>query len=319
VEEGRRVVPRVPPREERIRDDRAPEVGLAGTPAHALVHRLLQARADHVDVLAEVHEHHRGPRVLAVGVDPLGGELLVAEQEVQHLTPERRPLPLARAPDRRHHLGRDAVVDLGHQRPHRLGDLGRVDLAHGGHLADIVGTGAFTGPGRMAHCSAAMAPAILSTARPTRLRLAGFLTITLGGLLVGVGATLTWATVEPFDTPTKGVDLWEGRVALLAGLDAATASSRFTDAGQRDRIARALADELGEPYARVRARLEAVSRQFRVRLGSGILLVLAGGALAAVGGGLSIVWAGRWRPASRPAGETRPAANAPGGPGEAEV
>ncbi len=202
-----------------------------------------------------------------------------------------------------------------------------------------------------------MGPEILSTARPTRLRLAGFLTITLGGLLVGVGATLTWATVEPFDTPTKGVDLWEGRVALLAGaavlvsmvvmrllltvagrravaalilalgllaavlagLDAATASSRFTDAGQRDRIARALADELGEPYARVRARLEAVSRQFRVRLGSGILLVLAGGALAAVGGGLSIVWAGRWRPASRPAGETRPAANAPGGPGEAEV
>ena len=190
-----------------------------------------------------------------------------------------------------------------------------------------------------------MGPEILSTARPTGLRLAGFLTITAGGLLVGIGSTLTCATVEPFDTPTKGLDLWEGKFALLAGAavlvsmvvmrllltatgrravagailalgllsailagkDAATASSRFTNPEQRDRIARVLARELGEPYARVRARLEAVSRQFEVRLGPGIFLVLAGGALAAIGGGLSIPWAGRARPAAR----------VPGVPGEA--
>jgi len=202
-----------------------------------------------------------------------------------------------------------------------------------------------------------MGPEILSTARPTRLRLAGFLTITFGGLLIGLGSTLTWATVEPFETPTKGIDLWEGKIALLAGaavlvsmvimrllltvtarravavlilalgllaailagLDAATASSRFTNPGQRDRIARVLARELGEPYARVRGQLEAVSRRFEVRLGPGIFLALAGGALAAAGGGLSIVWAGRWRPTSRPAGETHPATDAPEGSGEAGV
>jgi hypothetical protein len=66
---------------------------------------------------------------------------------------------------------------------------------------------------------------ILSITRPTRLRLAGFLTLTLGGALLGLGALLSWATVGftrdaqgALDLPTKGIDLWEGGLVLAAGV-----------------------------------------------------------------------------------------------------
>ncbi len=66
---------------------------------------------------------------------------------------------------------------------------------------------------------------ILSTARPTRLRLAGFLCLALGGLLLGFGATRNWAVVGfPGDTkgtldlPWKGTDVWEGTLVLAAGV-----------------------------------------------------------------------------------------------------
>ncbi len=53
---------------------------------------------------------------------------------------------------------------------------------------------------------------IVSTARPPMIRLAGFLALTLGGLLVSLGSLMDWATVQPFSTPTGGVDLWEGTI-----------------------------------------------------------------------------------------------------------
>lgn len=68
-----------------------------------------------------------------------------------------------------------------------------------------------------------MRPEILSTARPSPLRLWGFLCTALGGLALGLGALSTWATVGfPQDTEGaadvvfKGVDTWEGIVVLLA-------------------------------------------------------------------------------------------------------
>jgi hypothetical protein len=140
-----------------------------------------------------------------------------------------------------------------------------------------------------------MAGEIVSTARPSKLRLAGFLALTLGGLLVSLGSLMDWAAVQPFDTPARGVDLWEGTITLaigfavlvgmilmrlvrrararqavavailglgliataLAGSAAIRANDRFTSPSQRDRIARALAIELGLPYEEVRARIEA--------------------------------------------------------------
>jgi hypothetical protein len=173
---------------------------------------------------------------------------------------------------------------------------------------------------------------IVSTARPSMLRLASFLPLTLGGLLVSLGLLMDWATVQPFGTPTRGVDLWEGTITLtigfvvlfgmilmrlvrprrarhavavailalgliaiaLAGSAAIGANERFTSPSQRDRIARALATELGLPYEEVRARIESTfSRRFRVSLRPGIVLVITGGVIVALGGALSLAWAAR--------------------------
>lgn len=63
---------------------------------------------------------------------------------------------------------------------------------------------------------------VLSTARPTPLRLAGFLAITLGGVLVGLGSLLDWAVVgfpgsSELDVATRGIDVREGVVTLAIG------------------------------------------------------------------------------------------------------
>jgi hypothetical protein len=171
---------------------------------------------------------------------------------------------------------------------------------------------------------------LASSARPTRLRLAGFIALTVGALLISLGSLMDWATVRPFDTPTRGVDLWEGDVTLAIGLVilvvmlamrvvgaarraavalllvlgiaaailaasvVARAHDRFTSPDQRDRIARELSAQLGLPYARVRSRLEAAfDARFHVSLEMGIFAVMAGGAMAAVGGGLSLAWVNR--------------------------
>ena len=61
-----------------------------------------------------------------------------------------------------------------------------------------------------------------STARPTRLRLLGFLVLVAGSVLAGIGATRAWAAIG-FVADTEGVadvsvygtDVWEGKVVLL--------------------------------------------------------------------------------------------------------
>lgn len=176
-----------------------------------------------------------------------------------------------------------------------------------------------------------MPTVILSTARPSRLRLAGFLTLAVGGTLLGVGAIGEWANVGGFDTPTAGIDVWEGLVALgvsfvsligllavrmtrpflaraiavvlivaglaaagLASADALRARTRFTDPGQRDRIARELAAQAGLPYEAIRAAIEEqFRRRFPVSLGPGIFLTMAGGVLVSVGGLLAWRWVER--------------------------
>jgi hypothetical protein len=177
-----------------------------------------------------------------------------------------------------------------------------------------------------------MAREIVSTARPSMLRLAGFLALTTGGLMISLGSLMTWAKVPPFDTPTRGTDLWEGTVALVSGVavlvgmvamrlmatvtarravavailalglsaaaiaaaDAVRATSRFTSSDQRDRIARELAADLHLPYEEVRSRLAAVyEKRFHVSVQPGLFVVMAGGLVAAIGGALSVAWAAR--------------------------
>ena len=186
---------------------------------------------------------------------------------------------------------------------------------------------------------------IVSTARPSMLRLVGFLTLTTGGLMISLGSLLPWAKVPPFDTPIRGTDLWEGIVALgigvvvlvgmltmrlmatpaarravavalvglglsgaIAAADAVRGDARFTSPGQRDRIARELATELHLPYEEVRSRLAAVyEERFHVSLQPGLFMVVAGGLLAATGGALSVAWAAR-----APPGHVEPERMGPG-------
>jgi hypothetical protein len=68
-------------------------------------------------------------------------------------------------------------------------------------------------------------PELLSTAKPTPLRLWGFLVLALGALVAGLGAVMDWAIIGfpsdmtgRLDTPVKGVDVWEGKVVLGAAV-----------------------------------------------------------------------------------------------------
>jgi hypothetical protein len=67
-----------------------------------------------------------------------------------------------------------------------------------------------------------MSGEILSTSRPTGLRLAGFFFLAFGATAAGVGATREWAAVGfpgdvlgAADVSVRGTDVWEGKVILL--------------------------------------------------------------------------------------------------------
>jgi hypothetical protein len=64
---------------------------------------------------------------------------------------------------------------------------------------------------------------IASTARPTGLRVAGFVCAALGAVLAGVGPTREWVAVgltadteHAADLSVHGIDVWEGKVVLFA-------------------------------------------------------------------------------------------------------
>ncbi len=68
-------------------------------------------------------------------------------------------------------------------------------------------------------------PEILSTARPSALRLWGFLALATGALVAGWGALSDWATLGfpgdtsgALDVAVKGADVWEGVVVLGAAV-----------------------------------------------------------------------------------------------------
>ncbi|HEX5950307.1 MAG TPA: hypothetical protein VFZ96_04850 [Actinomycetota bacterium] len=68
-------------------------------------------------------------------------------------------------------------------------------------------------------------PEILSTARPTPIRLSGFLFLVVGAVVAGLGALLGWAILGfpgdeqgTLDVAVKGVDVWEGKVVLACAV-----------------------------------------------------------------------------------------------------
>jgi hypothetical protein len=178
----------------------------------------------------------------------------------------------------------------------------------------------------------------LSTARPSRLRFAGFVTLVAGGALLGVGAIRTWGSVglSAEIDPTRaiagaipGIDVWEGKLALAAALvvligmlvlrlthSSATrrliavaitvvgfgsaalaltvaldAEDRFVQTEGLDAYARVLSEELDLPFDQVRRDIEEVFfEDLLVETGTGVWLTVAGGALAGIGGVLSLMW-----------------------------
>ena len=182
-----------------------------------------------------------------------------------------------------------------------------------------------------------MAREALSVSRPAPLRLVGFACTAIGALLVGLGATEDWATVHvpgvagaPI-SPFKGVDVWEGKIALFAGItilvlvivsrllagrtaargaaalivvlalgaaalaasDVARANTRFKADDGLERIARSVSEQLGLPFGGVLAQLKRVAPKLEIRAASGAYVTVAGGVLAAIGGILGFAWASR--------------------------
>jgi hypothetical protein len=179
---------------------------------------------------------------------------------------------------------------------------------------------------------------MLSTERPSALRLWGFVCTALGGLLIALGSLLTWSSsslgpkIQGIDT--KGIDTIEGKIVLAIGvavLLAIVALRMSTSVGVRRGIAIGVIvgslvaagltawdivakdDRLGLPAASDEAALiarqthlpedvlrEQLEKLAFVSLQPGIYVPLAGAVLGVVGGALGLAWAGR--EGARPSG-----------------
>jgi MFS family permease len=182
---------------------------------------------------------------------------------------------------------------------------------------------------------------MFSTARPSPLRLIHFVCTALGGLLMGVGALLTWATVslgpQIEGVETKGIDTTEGKIVLglavlvllsipalrmapsigarralvasvlLASL-AAGALALFDVLAKDDRLGLPALDEKQREVAEASGLPLPGIKQLQaltfVELKPGIYVALVGAVLGLAGGALGLAWIRR--------GELLPASDAPG-------
>jgi hypothetical protein len=168
---------------------------------------------------------------------------------------------------------------------------------------------------------------MLSTARPSSLRLIQFVFTALGGLLMGLGALLTWATVSLGPriegVETKGIDTTEGLIVLglaILVLLSIPALRMASSSGTRRAIAAfvllaslaagaltvwdilAKDDRLGLPALDEKQREVAKEsglplpgvKQLQaltfVELKPGIYVALGGSVLGVIGGALGLAW-----------------------------
>lgn len=135
----------------------------------------------------------------------------------------------------------------------------------------------------------------------------------VGGALLAIGSFLVWVTLSGggFDESTTGVDGSDGWITFAAGLVAILAGFLAIRSGRRaiavvvilaglvggglgvydaltvrDSIAEELAPQLGVSVEEARAGVDLLvdGGQLEISMGIGLILVLAGGALALIGG-----------------------------------
>lgn len=176
---------------------------------------------------------------------------------------------------------------------------------------------------------------MLTVEKPTSLRLWGFLLTVLGGAAIAFGSISDWAAISLGNTavnavPTKGVDVWQGKVTLLLGvliivgilglrvnnLDlrrisavgivvlalAASAiavwsvSSLRSVAGDAGLAAvTAAAERTGVSAAEAQRLVAQLLDRFGIEIQAqaGLWMVIGGGVLATVGGVLDLTWVRR--------------------------
>ena len=173
---------------------------------------------------------------------------------------------------------------------------------------------------------------MLAVVKPSPLRLWGFLLTVVGGALMAFGSIGDWATISLGGSsegavPTKGIDVWQGKVTLilgalivvgilalrfvqpqrrnamaiaiivaaLAGLSLASWSLLALKSIVHDNGVEALTHILeGQGVATTKARqlvLDAMSKQgIAVKAQIGLWMTLAGGVLATAGGFVDLAW-----------------------------
>jgi hypothetical protein len=164
---------------------------------------------------------------------------------------------------------------------------------------------------------------MLAVVKPSPLRLWGFLLTVIGGALVAFGSIGNWAAISLGGgtvnaVPTKGIDVWQGKVTLILGalIVIAILALRFVRPERRNAMAIAIVvagltalalglwvllalksvmrdpgvDELAKAYGRQRV-LETMSREgIAVKAQAGLWMTVAGGVLATAGGFVDLAW-----------------------------
>jgi hypothetical protein len=174
---------------------------------------------------------------------------------------------------------------------------------------------------------------MLAVVKPSPLRLWGFLLTAIGGALIAFGSIESWATITLGGSthnavPTKGIDLWQGKVTVLVGamIVIGILALRFVRPERRnmigilltvaaalclgiaawclvslesvihgtgiDALTKHVADVLGISEAQAR---RAVVRTMQlkgihVRAQTGLWMAAAGGVLGTVGGFVDLAW-----------------------------
>ena len=173
---------------------------------------------------------------------------------------------------------------------------------------------------------------MLAVVKPSPLRLWGFLLTAIGGALVAFGSIGNWAAVTLGGAtanvvPTKGIDVWQGKVAVILGASIVLGilALRFVRPERRRTMAVAIAlagliafglalwallalrsvvhdtsvdalvktvEGLGVPAARARQEvLQTMQRAgIDVKAQTGLWMTVSGGVLATAGGLVDLAW-----------------------------